>query len=213
MSTIDIETIISSITTIVKSAFGMNAAFGGIVGGALLQGIKRGTFSSAAGMGESTPAASAAETSHPVKQGMANAAGVWLDTIIVCSATGFMILLTDCFNVVGGIHIGQGAEKEGIRKSVTWILRAAVVTLVFIFGIVESSLAWDLSDLALGACTWVNVFMLWFLFPKTRELYKDYTDQLKVKQDPYYDPDKLSWPGVDKDLWREINKTRIMAGK
>lgn len=55
--------------------------------------------------------------------------------------------------------------------------------------------------------------MLWFLFPKSRELYKDYTDQLKAKQDPYYNPDKLSWPGVDKDLWREINKARIMADK
>ena len=262
--------------TIVKSAFGMDAAFGGIVGSALLQGIKRGTFSSAAGMGESTPAASAAETSHPVKQGMANAAGVWLDTIIVCTATGFMILLTDCFNVVGGVHVGQGTEemaalaeagtngvifvqyacrqivgnfaplfiavmlalfsftciisyyyeaetsalylfqgdeKVGVRKTVTWILRIAVVTLVFVFGIVESSLAWDLSDLALGSCTWVNVFMLWFLFPKTRALYKDYAEQLKAKKDPYYNPDKLSWVGVDKDLWRDINKDRIAAEK
>lgn len=261
---------------IVKSAFGMDAAFGGIVGAAILQGIKRGTFSSAAGMGESTPAASAAETSHPVKQGMANAAGVWLDTIIVCTATGFMILLTDCFNVVGGLHVGQGApemaalaeagtngvifvqyacrqivgnfaplfiavmlalfsftciisyyyeaetsalylfqgdDKAGTRKTVTWIIRVTIVVLVFIFGIVESSLAWDLSDLALGSCTWVNIFMLWFLFPKARALYQDYIAQLKAKKDPYYNPDKLSWPGVDKDLWREINKDRIMADK
>lgn len=257
--------------TIVKSAFGADALFGGIVGGAILQGIKRGTFSSAAGMGESTPAASAAETSHPAKQGMANAAGVWLDTIIVCTATGFMILLTDCFNVsgvyVGGgaaemaalaeagtngvifvqyacrqivgnfaplfiaimlalfsftciisyyyeaetsaLYLFQGDNKVHIRKVVTWIIRIAVVVLVFIFGIVESSLAWDLSDLALGACTWVNVFMLWFLFPKARALYKDYEEQMKMGQDPYYNPDKLSWDGVDKALWREINKDRI----
>jgi AGCS family alanine or glycine:cation symporter len=265
----------SMFVTIIKSAFGADAAFGGIVGSALLQGIKRGTFSSAAGMGESTPAASAAETSHPVKQGMANAAGVWLDTIIVCTATGFMILLTDCFNVAD-VYVGQGAgemadlaaagtngvifvqyacrqivgnfaplfiaiilslfsftciisyyyeaetsalylfqgdEKAGARKTVTWILRIAIVVLVFIFGIAESSLAWDLSDLALGACTWVNIFMLWFLFPKTRDLYKDYIQQLNAGKDPYYDPDKLSWPGVEKDMWREINKDRIIAGK
>jgi len=261
--------------TIVKSAFGTDAAFGGIVGAALLQGIKRGTFSSAAGMGESTPAASAAETSHPVKQGMANAAGVWLDTIIVCTATGFMILLTDCFNVTD-VYVGQGTEemaalaaagtngvifvqhacrqivgslaplfiavmlalfsftciisyyyeaetsamylfqgddKVAARKTVTWILRVAIVVLVFFFGIVESALAWDLSDLALGACTWVNVFMLWFLFPKARMLYRDYIEQLNAKQDPFYNPDKLSWPGVDTKLWKEINKDRIAAGK
>ena len=50
------------------------------------QGVKRGTFSSASGMGEASPTAAAAETSHPVKQGMANAAGVWLDTVIVCTS-------------------------------------------------------------------------------------------------------------------------------
>ncbi|MEA4934650.1 MAG: alanine:cation symporter family protein, partial [Lawsonibacter sp.] len=238
-------------------------------------GIKRGTFSSAAGMGESTPAASAAETSHPIKQGMANAAGVWLDTIIVCTATGFMILLTDCFNVTD-VYIGQGAAemaalaasgtrgvifvqyacrlvignfaplfiaimlalfsftciisyyyeaetsalylfqgegKAKARKIVTWIIRIAIVALVFVFGIVESSLAWDLSDLALGACTWVNIFMLWFLFPKARALYLDYEEQMKAGKDPYYNPDKLSWKGVDTELWKEINKDRIKAGK
>lgn len=261
--------------TIVKSAFGTDALFGGIVGGALLQGIKRGTFSSAAGMGESTPAASASETSHPVKQGMANAAGVWLDTIIVCTATGFMILLTDCFNVANvyvgsgapemaalaetgtygvifvqyacrqvvgefapmfiaimlalfsftciisyyyeaetsALYLFQGDEKAGIRKTVTWVIRIVVIALVFVFGIVESSLAWDLSDLALGSCTWVNVFMLWFLFPKARALYHDYERQLKAGQDPYYDPDNLCWDGVDKELWKEINKNRIQDGK
>lgn len=261
--------------TIFSSAFGQNAVFGGIMGGAILQGIKRGTFSSAAGMGESTPAASAAETTHPIKQGMANAAGVWLDTIIVCTATGFTILLTDCFNV-NGTYVGQGCaemaalaeagtngvifvqyacrvvignfaplfiaimlalfsftciisyyyeaetsalylfQEEGkakARKAVTWIIRIAIVVLVFVFGIVESSLAWDLSDLALGACTWVNIFMLWFLFPKARALYKDYEEQMKAGKDPYYDPDKLCWSGVDKEMWKEINADRISANK
>lgn len=261
--------------TIVKSAFGRDALFGGLLGSAMLQGIKRGTFSSAAGMGESTPAAAAAETSHPAKQGMANAAGVWLDTIIVCTATGFMILLTDCFNVAG-LYVGQGTpemavlaeagvngvifvqyacreiiggfaplfiaiilalfsftciisyyyeaetaamylfqgdNKVNTRKIVTWILRVVMVVLVFFFGIVESALAWDLSDLALGTCTWINIFMLWFLFPKACALYKDYAEQLDAGLDPYYDPDKLSWSGVDTDLWKEINKERIKAGK
>jgi len=89
-------------------------------------------------------------------------------------------------------QIGQGDNKADVRKTVTWILRVTVIVLVFIFGIVESSLAWELSDLALGSCTWVNVFMLWFLFPKTRALYKDYIEQLKAKRAPYYNPDKLS---------------------
>ncbi len=262
---------------IFADAFGKSSIFGGILGQTILVGVKRGTFSSAAGMGESTPAASAAETSHPVKQGMANAAGVWLDTIFVCTASGFMMLLTDCYNVfgtdgevlyagkalgdsamtggvayvqaacsqlIGGVapifiavmlllfsftciisyyyeaetsalYLFQGEGKEGIRKAVTWVIRIVMIVLVFVFGIVESSLAWDLSDLALGACTWVNVFMLWFLAPKAIAMYKDYAQQMKEGKDPYYNPDKegLCWKGVDADLWREINKKRIEEDK
>ena len=66
------------IKTVVTSAFAKNAVFGGTIGVIIQQGVKRGTFSSAAGMDEASPTAAAAETSHPVKQGMANAAGVWL---------------------------------------------------------------------------------------------------------------------------------------
>ena len=80
--------------TLLTCAFGSKEALlGGGVGIAIQQGVKRGTFSSASGMGESMPTAAAAETSHPVKQGMANAAGVWLDTVIVCTASGLMMLL------------------------------------------------------------------------------------------------------------------------
>ena len=103
----NITRIPGTIALIVSSAFGMKPLVGGAIGTAIRQGIKRGTFSSASGMGESTPTAAAAETSHPVKQGMANAAGVWLDTVIVCNATGLMILLTDCFNTEAG-YIGSG---------------------------------------------------------------------------------------------------------
>ena len=76
----------SVIAQVVSCAFGSKEALlGGGVGIAIQQGVKRGTFSSASGMGESMPTAAAAETSHPIKQGMANAAGVWLDTVIVCT--------------------------------------------------------------------------------------------------------------------------------
>ena len=98
------------IKTVVTSAFAKNAVFGGTIGVIIQQGVKRGTFSSAAGMGEASPTAAAAETSHPVKQGMANAAGVWLDTVIICTASGLMILLTDCFNTAGG-YVGSGSAE------------------------------------------------------------------------------------------------------
>ena len=79
------------ISMVIKNAFGQEAMIGGGIGIAIQQGFKRGTFSSASGMGESTPTAAAAETSHPVKVGLANAAGVWLDTVIICTCSGLLI--------------------------------------------------------------------------------------------------------------------------
>lgn len=263
------------ISDVVTSAFGKNALFGGTIGIAIQQGVKRGTFSSAAGMGEASPTAAAAETSHPIKQGMANAAGVWLDTVIVCTASGLMILLTDCFNTSNGyigagaaelpqlaaagtngvifvqlacrtvmgsiaptfiaimlalfsftclisyyyeaetaaMYLFQGEAKANIRKTVTWIMRIAMPVLIFIWGNIESGLAWNLSDTALGGCTWINMLVVLVLSPKVVALYKDYEEQMKAKKDPYYNPDKLCWKGVDVDMWKDINKDRISADK
>lgn len=267
------------IGTIISSAFGANAIIGGAMGTAIRQGIKRGTFSSASGMGESTPTAAAAETSHPVKQGMANAAGVWLDTVVVCNATGLMILLTDCFHtesgyvgtgwgtyaaefqqlaaegtkgvifvqyavsrVMGGIaptfiaimlalfsftciisyyyeaesactFLFQGDAKQAMRKSAILFLKVAMPVLIFIYGIIPASMAWDIADLALGSITWFNMVIVIMLTAPVVALYKDYEEQMKAGKDPYFDPDKFDFKGVDKDLWRKINKKYIDANK
>ena len=263
------------IKEVVTAAFAKNAVFGGTIGVIIQQGVKRGTFSSASGMGEASPTAAAAETSHPVKQGMANAAGVWLDTVIICTASGLMILLTDCFNTANGyvgsgsaelpalaaagtngvifvqlacktvmgkiaptfiaimlalfsftclisyyyeaetaaMYLFQGDSKAKIRKVVTWIMRIAMPVLIFIWGNLESDIAWNLSDLALGSCTWVNMLVVLLLSPKVIALYKDYESQMKEKKDPYYNPDKLTWDGVDTEMWKDINKKYIENDK
>lgn len=257
---------------IFSNAFSANALLGGGIGIAIQQGVKRGTFSSASGMGESSPTAAAAETSHPVKQGMANAAGVWLDTVIVCTCSGFMMLMTDCFDttfgyhgsgadlsgvsagvgyvqaaashVLGGIapvfiavmlflfsftclisyfyesetsilYMFQGPEKAGTRKMITRILQIVMPILIFFYGIVPASMAWDLADFALGSCTFFNMLIVLLLSPKAFALYKDYQRQMKAGQDPYYDPDTpgLCWKGIDADMWRDINKKYIAAAK
>ncbi|MDO5725101.1 MAG: alanine/glycine:cation symporter family protein [Tissierellia bacterium] len=254
------------IAQVFANAFSPGALFGGTLGVVIQQGVKRGTFSSASGMGESSPTAAAAETSHPVKQGMANAAGVWLDTVIVCTASGLMMLLTDTFNTAQGyigsgaaeltqlaaegtngvifvqlamttimgkiaptfiaimlalfsftclisyyyeaetaaMYLFQGDDKQNARKVVTWIIRLAMPILIFIWGNAESKMAWDLSDLALGSITWINMLIVMMLSPKVIALYKDYDNQMKQGLNPIYDVDKLSWNGVDKEMWREI---------
>ncbi|MFP3886861.1 alanine/glycine:cation symporter family protein [Priestia filamentosa] len=84
---------------IFSSAFGVNEAFGGIVGAAIAWGVKRAVFSNVAGVGEGTYSSAAAEVSHPAKQGLVQAFSVYIDTIVVCTATALMILVTGMYSV------------------------------------------------------------------------------------------------------------------
>lgn len=77
---------------IFESAFDFKAIFGGFAGSALMQGIKRGLYSNEAGVGSSPNAAAAAEVSHPAKQGLVQMLSVFIDTILVCTATAMMCL-------------------------------------------------------------------------------------------------------------------------
>jgi AGCS family alanine or glycine:cation symporter len=86
---------------IISSAFGANATFGGIVGAMISIGVKRGVYSNEAGQGTGPHPAAAAEVSHPAKQGLVQAFSVYVDTLFVCSATAFMILITGMYNVKG----------------------------------------------------------------------------------------------------------------
>lgn len=74
------------------SAFDFKAIFGGFAGSALMQGIKRGLYSNEAGVGSAPNAAAAAEVSHPVKQGLVQMLSVFIDTLLVCTATAMMCL-------------------------------------------------------------------------------------------------------------------------
>ena len=86
-------------TLIISSAFSIHAGFGAIVGSAIEMGVKRGIYSNEAGQGTAPHAAAAAEVSHPVKQGLVQAFSVYIDTLLVCTATALMILLTGFYNV------------------------------------------------------------------------------------------------------------------
>lgn len=78
---------------IIQNAFGMKAVVGGGIGAAIMNGVRRGLFSNEAGMGSVPNAAATADTSHPAKQGFVQSLGVYLDTLLVCSATAFIVLL------------------------------------------------------------------------------------------------------------------------
>ena len=98
----------------IRSAFGMNQALGGILGATIAWGVKRGIYSNEAGQGTGAIVAGAAKVSHPVKQGLVQAFSVYIDTLLVCTATAIMILACKTYNVFDAsgnlIIAAQGVE-------------------------------------------------------------------------------------------------------
>lgn len=102
----NITAIPDMLTYIVSNAFGFREVAGGGFGAAIMMGIKRGLFSNEAGMGSAPNAAATAEVTHPAKQGLIQALGVFFDTILICSATAFVII------TAGGF---EGSKADGIQ--------------------------------------------------------------------------------------------------
>jgi AGCS family alanine or glycine:cation symporter len=98
----NLEMVPAVVKLIINSAFGLDAGFGAIVAMAVQWGVKRGVYSNEAGQGSGPHPAAAAEVSHPAKQGLVQAFSVYVDTLLICSATAFMILLTGLYNVESG---------------------------------------------------------------------------------------------------------------
>ncbi|MGF3104183.1 alanine/glycine:cation symporter family protein [Rossellomorea sp. DUT-2] len=129
---------------IFKSAFGFDSAFGGIIGMAVSWGVKRGIYSNEAGQGTGPHAAAAAEVSHPAKQGLVQAFSVYIDTLLVCSATAFMILFTGSFNTeapdgtmlannLEGIEAGPGYTQAAIESVIPGFGASFVAIALFFF--------------------------------------------------------------------------------
>lgn len=121
------------IVLIVKNAFGFEQALGGGLGAALMQGIKRGLYSNEAGMGSVPNVAAAAEVSHPVKQGLVQTFGVFVDTLLICSATAFIVLLTDAHLLEGleGVQISQAALHSSIGEWGNYFLTLCIFLFAF----------------------------------------------------------------------------------
>ncbi|MGL5152704.1 MAG: alanine/glycine:cation symporter family protein [Clostridium sp.] len=130
---INITELPSIIKLIVSNAFGVEQLVGGGIGAALMQGIKRGLFSNEAGMGSAPNAAATADVTHPVKQGLIQTLGVFTDTIIICSCTAFIILLSGISldGKLTGIQLTQNAMSAHIGSFGTYFV--AICILLFAF--------------------------------------------------------------------------------
>lgn len=141
---INIDQLPSVILLIWKSAFGLEAGFGAILGQAIMWGVKRGVYSNEAAQGTGPHASSAAAVSHPVKQGLVQAFSVYIDTLFVCSATGFMLLITGLYNVQGvdgaalytgiaGVAAGPGYVQTAMESMMPGFGNYFVAIALFFF--------------------------------------------------------------------------------
>lgn len=107
------------IKNIFEEAFGVRQVVAGGFGAALMNGVKRGLFSNEAGSGSAPCAAAAADVSHPVKSGLMQAFGVFIDTLVICSCTAFIMLLVPAESVEGlvGMDLLQGAMAHHFGRA------------------------------------------------------------------------------------------------
>ena len=117
---------------IVHDAFSPQAAVGGGLGSAILTGVKRGLFSNEAGEGSVPNAAATADVTHPVKQGLVQAFGVYVDTWLVCSASAFIILLSGQY-VIGGEVTGAALAQASLASLFGTLAPICVSIMIMMF--------------------------------------------------------------------------------
>ena len=120
--------------TIFKSAFGINPVCGGILGSTIAMGVKRGIFSNEAGQGTGAIVSAAADVEHPAQQGLAQAFSVYVDTLLVCTATALMILTSGTFNVFDGAGNMLVANAPELGNNYAGFTQSAVDSVFTGFG-------------------------------------------------------------------------------
>ena len=218
---------------IFQGAFGMDSALGGILGSTIMMGVKRGIYSNEAGQGGGAIVSASADVAHPVKQGLAQSFSVYVDTLLVCTATALMILICGSYNVLDPgtgeilqanapelgnnyagftqaavdsllpgfgnmfisiamiffvfttimayyfycesaiIYLNRGREGKG-EKIAIFLMRIAILGAV-IFGVLkESDVVWQIGDIGVGICAWINVIAILLLSRKVFSALRDY---------------------------------------
>ena len=129
----NIEHVPHVLKVIVTDAFGLEQGVGGTLGATIMIGVKRGLFSNEAGEGSAPNVAATATVSHPIKQGLIQALGVFTDTLLVCSCTAFVILISGLYEVpeLNGIALTQSALGSEIGSLGPIFIAAAIFLFAF----------------------------------------------------------------------------------
>jgi AGCS family alanine or glycine:cation symporter len=137
----NIELLPKAISTIFSSAFSMEAGFGALVGSTIRYGVARGVFSNEAGLGSAPIAAAAAKTDHPCRQGLVSMTGTFIDTIIVCSVNGLILVMANQY--VGSTSNLAASLTSKSFASFLPHLGALTVTLSLILFAYSTILGWS----------------------------------------------------------------------
>lgn len=216
---------------IVTNAFGINSIAGGILGSTIMMGVKRGIYSNEAGQGGGAIVSASADVTHPVRQGFAQSFSVYVDTLLVCTATALMILICGTYNIydqqtgemlvagvpelghnyvgytqaavdsilpgLGGgfisialiffvfttvmayyfysesaiIYLMRGRKGE---KLAIFLTRSGILAAAVFGAIKEADVVWQLGDIGVGLCAWVNVVALLLLSPQVFRSLREY---------------------------------------
>lgn len=143
---INIRKLPETLLLIIRSAFGLKPAFSGILGAALAMGVKRGIYSNEAGQGNGAMISAAAECSHPAEQGLIQAASVYISTMVICTASALIMLLTGFYNVTDSQGNLLFSGIPSIEYGILWVQEAlkhclgnwaspalAIVIVLFVF--------------------------------------------------------------------------------
>lgn len=168
---LNIDAVPATLVLIVKSAFGLEPAFAGGIGAAILMGVKRGLFSNEAGLGSAPNVAAVAEVKHPAAQGIVQSLSVFIDTLLICTSTALIILLSGVYQPgaeVGGVILTQTAMAAVVgewgRIFVSMALLLFVfTTLVYNYYLGENALSFfsNKKPLLIGYRVLVIALVLW----------------------------------------------------
>ncbi|MEG0300040.1 alanine/glycine:cation symporter family protein [Cetobacterium sp.] len=142
---------------IIGSAFGKDQIFGGMLGVGISWGVKRGIYSNEAGRGTAPHAASTAESDHPAEQGFVQALSVFIDTLVICSATAFMIIVSGMYNVqnpeggflinnLPGVDMGPAYTQYAINTFLPGFGKSFIAIALFFFAFTSAMASYYIAE-------------------------------------------------------------------
>ena len=236
-----IELVPGMLSTIVKSAFGLEPAFAGLLGSAIVMGVKRGVFANEAGLGSAPNVAAVAAVRHPASQGVVQAFSVFLDTFVICTCTALLILLSG-FYTPGfegdGITLTQNSlaavvgdwgrifvsvalslfvftcitYNYGRSRTALIAFRVLVLGLILWGSMQNLGTVFAFADITMTCLAFVNLVALAMLIKTGLRVMRDYDEQRRAGiERPLFDASKFADLDIDHDAWRDAHKINATA--